>query len=67
MLPRYFVLHFISDPQGAAMLTRSLLMKSRKRVANDAVYTYARLVHDVTDTDNGSDQGRVWATFKRRF
>ena len=51
MVPRYFVLHFISDPQGAAMLTRSLLMKSRKRVAHDAMYTYARLVHDVTDTD----------------
>ena len=56
--------------QGAAMLVRSLLMKSRKRLVHDVMSaTHPCCVHDVTDTDyqtqNGGSYGRVFATFKR--
>ena len=59
--------------QGAAMLIRSLGMKSRNRFSLDAVYTFikhAGLVHDVIDIDcwaqNGSTRVHVLATLKCR-
>ena len=59
---------------SAAILVRSLLMKSRKRLAHDVInisVTRAGLFHVVTDTDcrtqNDSAYGSVFATFKRRF
>ena len=60
--------------QGAAMLARSLPMKSRKRLACDVfdtLATHAGFAHGVTDTDclaqNVSTHGRVFATFKQRL
>ena len=57
------------------MLVRSLLTKSRKRLARDAFHTFATgsgLVHDAADTDsrwvqNDNTRGRVFATVRGRF
>ena len=58
-------------PHSKAMLVCSLAMKSRKRLADEVMYTHAGFVQDVTDTDhqtqNGSTHSHVSVTFQHEF
>ena len=58
-------------PHSKAMLVCSLAMKSRKRLADEVMYTHAGFVQDVTDTDhqtqNGSTHSHVSVTFQHKF